>query len=74
VDRGTERSLSEYQSLRDDLALGLFEASDAIAAYDWSLEGVKETHLFMSEEMNREVALLAELDSESGRVLKRRTA
>jgi flavin-dependent dehydrogenase len=74
VERGTERALAEYQSLRDDMAVGLFEASDAIAGYDWDLEGVKETHLFMSEEMNREVAFLAELDSGSTRELKRRTA
>ena len=63
VERGTERALSEYQSLRDDLALGLFEASDVVAGYDWDLERLKETHLFMSEEMNREVAFLNELDS-----------
>ncbi len=29
VERGTERALSDYQSQRDDFALGLFEASDA---------------------------------------------
>jgi flavin-dependent dehydrogenase len=74
VERGTERALSEYQSLRDDLALGLFEASDAVAGYDWDLAGLKETHLFMSEEMNREVQFLNELDSGSEAELKRRTA
>jgi flavin-dependent dehydrogenase len=74
VERGTERALSDYQSLRDDMALGLFEASDAIAAYDWDLAGLKETHLFMSEEMNREVQFLNELDSGSEAELKRRTA
>jgi len=73
VERGTERALSEYQSLRDDLALGLFEASDAIAGYDWDLAGLKETHLFMSEEMNREVAFLNELDRDRPK-LERRTA
>jgi hypothetical protein len=56
------------------MALGLFEASDAIAAYDWDLAGLKETHLFMSEEMNREVQFLNELDSGSEAELKRRTA
>lgn len=70
VERGTERALMEYQDLRDDLALGLFEASDTIAGYDWSLQGLKETHLFMSEEMNREVAFLVGLDAK----LERRSA
>jgi flavin-dependent dehydrogenase len=74
VERGTEPALAEYQSLRDDLALGLFEASDAVAAYDWELAGLKETHLFMSDEMNREVAFLVQLDSEGERKLERRTA
>ena len=74
AERGTERALSEYQSLRDDLALGLFEASDAIAGYDWEVAGLKETHLFISEEMNREVAFLNELDRADGRSLERRTA
>jgi hypothetical protein len=74
VERGTERALSEYQSLRDDLALGLFEASDVVAGYDWDLPGLKETHLFMSDEMNREVAFLNALAPESGKELKRRTA
>lgn len=72
VERGTDRALSEYQSLRDDLALGLFEASDAVAGYEWDLPGLKETHLFMSDEMNREVAFLNALASE--KELKRRTA
>jgi flavin-dependent dehydrogenase len=74
VERGTERALVEYQALRDDLAIGLFEASDAVAAYDWDLSEVKETHLFMSEEMNREVAFLNELDRAHRPKLERRTA
>jgi len=73
VGRGTERALAEYQTLRDEMALGLFEASDAIAAYDWDMAGLKQTHLFMSEEMNREAAFLSGLDSGSERE-KRRTA
>ncbi len=70
VERGTERALSDYQSQRDDFALGLFEASDIIAGYEWDLASVKETHLFMSDEMNREVAFLNGLDTE----LERRSA
>jgi flavin-dependent dehydrogenase len=74
VERGTERALSEYQELRDDMALGLFEASDVIAGYDWDLARLRETHLFMSEEMNREANFLNELDRDDRSSLERRTA
>jgi flavin-dependent dehydrogenase len=74
IETGTEKALSEYQSQRDDFALGLFESSDIIAGYEWDLESVKETHLFMSDEMNREVAFLSGLDSRVRPELERRTA
>jgi flavin-dependent dehydrogenase len=74
IEAGTERALTDYQSQRDDFALGLFEASDIIAGYEWDLASVKETHLFMSDEMNREVAYLSALDSQDRPGLERRTA
>ncbi|MGH9337133.1 MAG: NAD(P)/FAD-dependent oxidoreductase, partial [Vicinamibacteria bacterium] len=63
VVRGSDRDLAEYPIIRDEMALGMFDASDRIAAYDWDLPRLKETHLFMSEEMNREVRFLSELDT-----------
>lgn len=36
---------------------------EQIAAYDWNLARLMEIHLRMSEEMNREVAFLDQLDS-----------
>jgi flavin-dependent dehydrogenase len=74
IEAGTERALADYQSQRDDFALGLFEASDIIAGYEWDLGSVKETHLFMSDEMNREVRFLSGLDSRDRPELERRTA
>jgi flavin-dependent dehydrogenase len=65
VNEGTDRALAGYQEARDDLARGLFEASDEIASFSWDLERVKERHLFMSREMNREFAALVGLDGQS---------
>lgn len=64
VCRGGEDALSAYQAERDELARPFLEISDRIAAYDWTLEEVKPLHMAMSREMNREVALLLELDRE----------
>lgn len=59
---GTEQALTDYQKTRDALSFELFRVTDAIAGYDWTLPEVKALHLRLSEEMNREVAFLAELD------------
>jgi flavin-dependent dehydrogenase len=67
VARGTGAALAEYQALRDDLAGGLFEASDDIASFTWDLETVSERHRFMSTEMRREVQALAALHREDAR-------
>jgi 2-polyprenyl-6-methoxyphenol hydroxylase-like FAD-dependent oxidoreductase len=58
---GSPRAFDEYQRTRDDLALGLLDATDEIAGFEWDLERLKERHLFMSREMNREVAWLTQL-------------
>jgi flavin-dependent dehydrogenase len=71
VLRGTDEALEGYVTLRDRMALGFFEASDAIAAHDRDMEELKRIHLGMSEEMNREVAYLAGLDAP---LRERRTA
>jgi 2-polyprenyl-6-methoxyphenol hydroxylase-like FAD-dependent oxidoreductase len=63
VVQGSPRALAEYQEIRDDLAVGLFEASDRIASFEWDLPTVAERHRFMSKEMAREAAWLAQLDA-----------
>jgi flavin-dependent dehydrogenase len=64
VARGTESALFEYQETRDRLSAELFDITDAIAGYDWTLDEIKELHLRLSDAMNREVAQLAEIPLE----------
>ena len=57
---GREGALAEYQEERDDLSTALLDLTDAVAAYDWSLETVQDLHRQLSESMKREVkAILA---------------
>jgi hypothetical protein len=74
VAADSDRALEEYQTSRDELASGLFQASDDIAGFGWDLETVGRTHLFMSEEMNREVSFLLALDSREIEPKERRIA
>jgi flavin-dependent dehydrogenase len=64
VARGTESALAEYQETRDHLSTGLFDITEIVAGYRWTLDEIKELHLRMSDAMNREVAHLAELPLE----------
>ncbi len=56
---GRETALREFQDERDSLALPILEATDAIGAFDWSLEELPERHKRFSESMKAEVAVLA---------------
>jgi flavin-dependent dehydrogenase len=64
VARGTESALAQYQDTRDRLSTELFEITDEIAGYGWTLDELKAMHLRMSDAMNREVAYIAELPEE----------
>jgi flavin-dependent dehydrogenase len=64
VVSGSESSLAAYQDTRDALSVELFDITDEIAGYGWTLEGLKTMHLRMSDAMNREVAHLADLYEE----------
>ena len=55
-------ALSAYQQTRDDLARHLFEATDAVAAYDWDLDTLRNLLMQMSAEMTRESEALELLD------------
>jgi flavin-dependent dehydrogenase len=65
VAEGSEDALADYQATRDELALGLFNVTDAIASFEWDLPAVKKLHRSLSEEMKREVAAMTLLDRES---------
>jgi menaquinone-9 beta-reductase len=56
VVKGSESALGEYQSARDELAMQLFDVTDAIASYDWDLIKVAELHRSLSDEMKKETA------------------
>lgn len=56
---GTEAAMRRYAETRDALSLPLFEATEAIAAFDWDLETVKAHHQSLNLAMKREVAAMA---------------
>src|SRR4030095_15234888 len=60
VEQGTDAPLGGYQATRDELSRELFEITEAIAGFEWSLDDLKPLHLTLSKAMNRQVhALLA---------------
>ena len=63
VDRGTDDALAGYQSLRDELSMGLFRITDEIASFGWSMPRLQTLHKAMSEEMAREARYLCDLDT-----------
>ena len=62
VGAGSERALAGYQEQRDALARALHDLSDRVAAFEWTLDEVRELHLALSREMNREVEAILALD------------
>ena len=58
VAAGTDDALGGYEQRRNELSLPLFELTDRIAAYDWTLDEVQRMHRELSREMNREVDVL----------------
>ena len=65
VVNGRRSAMVEYQATRDALSHGLFDVTDEIAAYDWSLEAVQDMHLRLGREMNRELDALVALHDEA---------
>jgi hypothetical protein len=47
-----------------EMSMELFDVTDEIAGYRWSLPELKNMHLRLSDAMNREVAHLAALSEE----------
>jgi flavin-dependent dehydrogenase len=61
VVKGSDRDLADYQRTRDNRARALFEATDAIASFDWDLTTVQDLHLSLSKATKHETAQLLEL-------------
>jgi flavin-dependent dehydrogenase len=66
VARGGDAALQDYEARRDELSIDLFEATEAIASYEWDNAGLKRLHQSLSDAMKREVAALVELHEERG--------
>lgn len=58
LDAGSDEALTRYQERRDTASLDLFEATDAIASFDWDLAEVRHLHEALARAMSREVKML----------------
>jgi len=56
-------AMRNYQVERNRLSAELFEATDAIAAFDWDLETIRPLHRQLNEAMKREVATIVSFDA-----------
>lgn len=59
--QGSDSAFAAYAAIRDDLSGPLFEATDAIASFAWTLDGVQSLHAALNQAMRREVEYLAAL-------------
>jgi flavin-dependent dehydrogenase len=59
---GSAAGFAGYAAMRDELSLRLFEATDAIASFDWDLDRLQGHHQALNAAMKREVEHLAALD------------
>jgi flavin-dependent dehydrogenase len=62
VTAGSEHALSGYQTTRDALTRQVFDASDEIAGFQWTLESIRELHHRLNDGMKAEVEHLRALD------------
>lgn len=60
---GTRAAFARYEATRDALSRPLLDVTDAIAAYDWDLDRVKELHKTLNQAMKREVEHLLARDA-----------
>jgi flavin-dependent dehydrogenase/acyl dehydratase len=56
-----DRAMAVYHKERDVLSIPLFEATDAIASFDWTLAEAKGLHARLSAAMKSEAAAVAQL-------------
>jgi menaquinone-9 beta-reductase len=62
VVRGTPAAYAEFVHVRDELSRELFDATEAIAAFSWDLDGLGLLHRRLSAAMNREGDYLSARD------------
>jgi 2-polyprenyl-6-methoxyphenol hydroxylase-like FAD-dependent oxidoreductase len=61
VADGRPRAFQRYQKERDALSMELFETTQAVASFDWSMETIKQHHRRLNKAMKAENAALAAL-------------
>jgi len=54
-------ALAQYERVRDELSIPLFEITDALAGFGWDLAEAQRLHVAMSRELQREVDALTAL-------------
>jgi flavin-dependent dehydrogenase len=59
---GTQHAFAEYQRVRDERAIGLFEVTDAIASFAWDLPRVQQLHRSLSEQLKKETVQAGSFD------------
>lgn len=62
VSAGTTEALREYGEVRDAVARGLLDVTDAIASLAWSMEEVQALHHRLNREMNAGIELIRSWD------------
>jgi len=62
VAQDSEAALAEYQTTRDELSRDLFDITDEIARFAWTLPELERLHKNLSKAMNHEVDALLALD------------
>ena len=58
VAAGTDHALADYQFLRDALSLPLFRVTEAVASFDWTLDGLKPRLEALNAAMQTELRVL----------------
>jgi menaquinone-9 beta-reductase len=56
---GTDAAYRNYHEIRDELSLPLFKATEAIAAFRWTVDELRTHHLAINKAMKHEVAYLS---------------
>jgi flavin-dependent dehydrogenase len=61
ITSGREFGFAEYRHLRDALGRPLFNVTERIADYGWSLDEIKRHHIILNEAMKVETAVMSRL-------------
>jgi flavin-dependent dehydrogenase len=59
IAKGSDAALADYQHRRDDLSRGLFDVTDAVASFSWSMSEVRTLHEVLAKEMAHEARAIA---------------